>query len=144
MAPFKTFSESALAILAFALGEMRTNMILTQYLLVGPIYLILITFLLIFVFQNMFFVILSYNYEAVRQERSQLSRGLNVLAFLRNGLLNLRRRLRWEAQAKGHAPDPDPQEYMESRLVRCGFSPGSLQVFKATLQPRQNQVRSAQ
>lgn len=115
MSAFKTFSESALAILAFSLGEMRTDMILRQYIFMGPIYLLLLTFILIFVFQNMFFVILSYNYESVREGRNQLDRGLNVTAFLRNGYLNLRKAMHWPVDTQG------PEDDLERRLVRCGL-----------------------
>ncbi|XP_034239699.1 uncharacterized protein LOC117644370 [Thrips palmi] len=127
VSPFKTFSESALAILAIALGEMRSDVILTAHSGTGPVYFLLLIFIVIFVFHNMFFVILSYNYDSVREERSQLDRGLNFIAFIYNGYLNL---------TKPNRP-PDPQEDMERRLMRCGFSPASLQTFRSFLKPAQ-------
>ncbi|XP_052132411.1 polycystic kidney disease 2-like 2 protein [Frankliniella occidentalis] len=130
---FKTFSESLLAVLAIALGEMGSDVFIRAHWVVGPLFFILLIFVIIFVFHNMFFVILSYNYDSVREERSQLDRGLNFMSFMKNGFRNF-------CKMRGlRLPPHDPLVDMERRLMRCGFSPGSLQAFRAFLKPRQQQ-----
>lgn len=126
---FKTFSDSALAILAIALGEMRSDPILTAHPNFGALFFILFIFIVVFVFHNMFFVILSYNYDSARDERRQLDRGLRFKSFFYNGYLNA---MKW----LGRPVQVDPQEVMEMRLIRCGFSPGALLAFRALLKPK--------